>query len=126
LLTPSVRKAGGRGVWQLYSFRDLVALRVCGTLRGEGVSLQSLRSIVRYLKQSEDSEHPLATAVLVVAGRDVWLKKNSEVALSLLHRPGQYAMPRLMEFGKLVRSLRETASTFLREEGQAVVGSAAY
>jgi DNA-binding transcriptional MerR regulator len=44
-LSPSVRAAHGTGSRRLYSFRDLVALKVAAQLRDAGVSLQSLRIV---------------------------------------------------------------------------------
>src|SRR5256714_15649803 len=49
LVTPSVREAGGSGTQRLYSFRDLVQLRVIKKLLDTGVSLQKVRRAVIYL-----------------------------------------------------------------------------
>src|SRR5436309_919552 len=49
LVTPSVRKAGGSGTQRLYSFRDLVQLRVIKKLLDTGISLQKVRRAVLYL-----------------------------------------------------------------------------
>src|SRR5687768_4513086 len=51
LVTPSVRDAGGSGTQRVYSFRDLVELRVIKKLLDTGVSLQNIRKAVAYLRQ---------------------------------------------------------------------------
>ncbi len=47
---PSVRLAGGRGTKRLYSFHDLVCLKVIKDLTGHGFSLQKVRRCLRPLR----------------------------------------------------------------------------
>ena len=47
---PSVRLAGGRGTKRLYSFHDLVCLKVIKDLTGYGFSLQKVRRCLRPLR----------------------------------------------------------------------------
>jgi DNA-binding transcriptional MerR regulator len=47
-ISPSV-PAKRRGVSRLYTFRDVVALRVARELKQEGIPLQALRKVVAYL-----------------------------------------------------------------------------
>jgi DNA-binding transcriptional MerR regulator len=51
LVTPSIREAGGSGTQRLYSFRDLVQLRVIKKLTDTGVSLQRVRKAVDFLAE---------------------------------------------------------------------------
>jgi DNA-binding transcriptional MerR regulator len=51
LVTPSVRAAGGSGTQRLYSFHDLVQLKVIKKLSDTGVSLQRVRKAIVYLRQ---------------------------------------------------------------------------
>ena len=44
LVTPSIREAGGSGTQRLYSFKDLVQLRVIKKLIDAGVTLQRVKS----------------------------------------------------------------------------------
>ena len=53
---PSVKLAGGRGTKRLYSFHDLVCLKVIKDLTGHGFSLQKVRRCLRPLR-----EHPTRT-----------------------------------------------------------------
>ena len=50
LVTPSVRDAGGSGTQRLYSFQDLLQLKVIKNLLDTGVSLQRIRKAVDYLQ----------------------------------------------------------------------------
>ena len=51
-IRPSVKTAGGRGTKRLYSFSDLVQLKVVKDLGEHGLSLQKIRRCLRHLKDS--------------------------------------------------------------------------
>jgi DNA-binding transcriptional MerR regulator len=57
-LSPSLRRSEGKGRRRLYTFRDLVSLRVVVELRRAGVSLQLIRRVVDHLRNL-DYDHPL-------------------------------------------------------------------
>jgi DNA-binding transcriptional MerR regulator/predicted RNase H-like HicB family nuclease len=67
LVRASVREATGRGSRRVYSFEDLVALRVVAQLLAAGLSVQALRRAVRYLKRH--SERPLSRLALITDGK---------------------------------------------------------
>lgn len=50
LLEPSVRPAAGSGSQRLYSFRDILVLKVVKRLQDTGVSLQQIRTAVEHLR----------------------------------------------------------------------------
>ncbi|MGA4843268.1 MerR family transcriptional regulator [Streptomyces sp. G45] len=52
LVEPSVRAAGGSGTQRLYSFRDVVVLKVVKRFLDTGVSLQNIRTTVQHLRES--------------------------------------------------------------------------
>jgi len=52
LVTPSVREAGGSGTQRLYSFQDLVQLKVIRKLIDAGISLQRVRKAVLFLQDN--------------------------------------------------------------------------
>src|SRR5438093_2861316 len=52
LVTPSVREAGGSGTQRLYSFRDLVQLKVIRKLIDAGISLQRVRKAILFLQEN--------------------------------------------------------------------------
>jgi DNA-binding transcriptional MerR regulator len=51
LVEPSVRPAHGSGSQRLYSFRDILMLKVVKRLLDTGVSLQNIRTAVTYLRE---------------------------------------------------------------------------
>ncbi|MBW5424839.1 MerR family transcriptional regulator [Streptomyces sp. BG9H] len=51
LVEPSVRAAGGSGTQRLYSFRDVVVLKVVKRFLDTGVSLQNIRTTVQHLRE---------------------------------------------------------------------------
>jgi DNA-binding transcriptional MerR regulator len=87
-LSPSVAKSHGAGSRRLYSFADLVAVRVTLRLREAGISLQSLRKVVKRLQQHQGLSHPLAECYLLTDGKEVFLP-NGERLVAILRQPGQ-------------------------------------
>lgn len=69
LIRSSVRQAAGRGSRRVYSFEDLVALRVVAQLLGAGASLQAVRRAVQYLKRH--TARPLSTLALITQGKRI-------------------------------------------------------
>jgi DNA-binding transcriptional MerR regulator len=51
LVEPSVRPAHGSGTQRLYSFRDILMLKVVKRLLDTGVSLQNIRTAVNHLRE---------------------------------------------------------------------------
>jgi|SRR5579875_447295 len=78
LLRPSVADARGSGSKRLYSYRDLLELKVIKQLLDAGISLQSARRAVDCLRQNLGAD--LASAKLVLTeGHSVLAKSNGEV-----------------------------------------------
>jgi DNA-binding transcriptional MerR regulator len=85
LVTPSVRDASGSGSQRLYSFQDLVTLRVIKSLLDTGVSLQRVRKAVHHLKTMA---RPIAEVTLMSDGEGVYEAHSPEAVVDLL-RQGQ-------------------------------------
>lgn len=78
LVRPSVADAKGSGSKRLYSYRDLLELKVIKQLLDAGVSLRSARRAVDCLRGDLGAD--LASAKLVLTGsRSVLAKSNGEV-----------------------------------------------
>jgi DNA-binding transcriptional MerR regulator/predicted RNase H-like HicB family nuclease len=78
LLGPSVKQAGGKGSRRVYSFEDLVELRVIAKLRALGVSLSAVRTAAHYVRRHfADLVRPLARLALVVDGTRVLVKETN-------------------------------------------------
>ncbi|MDR1430529.1 MAG: MerR family transcriptional regulator [Propionibacteriaceae bacterium] len=50
LVAPEIRSAGGSGTQRLYSFRDLLILKVIKRLIDAGISLQQIRTAIDHLR----------------------------------------------------------------------------
>lgn len=69
--------------------------------------LQTLRKVVRYLRQFKGLENPLAEARLVVASNDVLLVQSQEELISVLKNPGQVVLHLVLDLPRVVEELRE-------------------
>jgi DNA-binding transcriptional MerR regulator len=89
-LSPSIVQTPGQGITRRYNFRDLVAIRVVLDLRSSGISMQSMRKVVSYLRDRKglSATEVLASTSLVTDGHDVY-EVEGDVTLSTLRRPGQ-------------------------------------
>jgi DNA-binding transcriptional MerR regulator len=84
LVTPSIRDAGGSGTQRLYSFQDLVELRVIKKLIDTGVSLQRIRKAVAYLRQHMKSQPTSVT--LMSDGQRVYACQSEDEIIDLVKR----------------------------------------
>jgi len=85
LKSPSVERAKGSGTQRLYSYGDVVELRIIKQLLDAGVTLQRARKAVEFLRESGDD---LASASLVLGAAGSVLARDDEELLDLL-RGGQ-------------------------------------
>lgn len=109
LLHPSIDAGTGSGSERIYSFSDLIALRVAFELRKSGITTRSLRRVIEFLRQNESMEAPLAEARLVVSGRDVVLVKNQRELVSTLANPGQGCLSFVVDLPRTLGELAEIA-----------------
>ena len=86
LLRPSITDARGSGTQRLYSYHDVLDLKVIKQLLDAGVSLRQARRAVECLR--DDLGTDLATANLVLAGSDAVLAHSEGEVVDLL-RGGQ-------------------------------------
>jgi DNA-binding transcriptional MerR regulator len=107
---PSIQGTGGRpGRRRLYSFRDLVALRVVRSLLDNGMSVQRVRRAWDYLRRSADMDQHLSEVQLVTDGQSIF-KVDDDVELLDALRKGQLAF--FVEIDKITRSVAEDVSRF--------------
>jgi len=82
LVRPSIKQARGKGSRRVYSFEDLVELRVIAQLLAIGVPLAAVRKAARYVRQHfTDLVRPLARLALVVKGKRILVKTTDGKAL---------------------------------------------
>ncbi|YAL84674.1 MerR family transcriptional regulator [Dermacoccaceae bacterium W4C1] len=86
LLEPSVRNPSGSGHQRLYSFRDILVLKVVKSLLDTGVSLQQIRVAVHALSDRGVSD--LAGITLMSDGASVYECTSDDQVIDLL-RGGQ-------------------------------------
>ena len=92
LVQPSIQQTGGRpGRRRLYSFRDLVALRVVRSLLDNGMSIQRVRRAWDYLRRTADMDAHLADVRLVTDGQAIFAVATDEDELLDALRQGQLA-----------------------------------
>jgi DNA-binding transcriptional MerR regulator len=117
LVVPSVQTTGGRpGVKRLYSFRDLVALRVIKSLLEGGMTLQRVRKSIEFLRKKAKLDHHLANVKLVTDGHSIFeiCKDDGEVLEAL--REGQMVF--FLALDDIARTVDANVSQYLydREE----------
>jgi DNA-binding transcriptional MerR regulator len=82
LVVPSIRDASGSGTQRLYSFRDLVVLKVVKRLLDAGVSLQNIRKAIETLRSRGVED--LAGITLISDGTTVYECRSPEEVVDLL------------------------------------------
>ncbi|HKN91087.1 MAG TPA: MerR family transcriptional regulator, partial [Acidimicrobiia bacterium] len=86
LIRPSIADARGSGTQRLYSYRDLVELKVIKHLLDAGISLKTARTAIEYLREHLGEE--LASASLVINGSRSVLARSGDEVIDLV-RQGQ-------------------------------------
>jgi DNA-binding transcriptional MerR regulator len=82
LVEPSIRPAYGSGTQRLYSFRDIVVLKIVKRLLDTGVSLQSVRTAVGHLRSGGLKD--LAQLTLMSDGASVYECASPDDVVDLL------------------------------------------
>ena len=109
LVRPSIDEGGGSGNERIYSFSDLVALKVAFALRKAGVTTSSLEKLVQFLHEHEQLKQPLSEVRLVVSGRDVVAVKSDKELISVLSKPGQSCLSFVVDLPRTLGELVEIA-----------------
>jgi len=111
LVSPSVQATGGRpGVRRLYSFRDLVALRVVRSLLDNGMSLQRVRRAWDYLRRHADFDDHLASVKLITDGQSIFSVVSDDGDLLDALRNGQMAF--FVAIDEIARDVEEDVTRF--------------
>lgn len=82
LVEPTVRPAHGSGTQRLYSFRDILVLKVVKRLLDTGVSLQQIRAAVGHLR--ERGVDDLAQITLMSDGASVYECTSADEVIDLV------------------------------------------
>ena len=103
-IKPTVSEASGYGSVRLYSFTDLIQLKVAKTLKDAGVTLQKIRKSLNFLrKHMSDIEKPLAALRFLTDGESIFvLTADKKMILDTL-KGGQLVFA--IALGEIVQEL---------------------
>ncbi|WP_245802951.1 MerR family transcriptional regulator [Corynebacterium phocae] len=82
LVKPSIRNATGSGSQRLYSFKDVLVLKIVKRLLDTGISLQNIRLAVDTLR--DRGVHEISELTLVSDGTTVYECRSSDEVIDLL------------------------------------------
>ncbi len=82
LVDASVREASGSGTQRLYSFRDILVLKIVKKLLDAGISLQQIRTAVSHLRQRGTDD--LTQVTLMSDGASVYECTTNDEVIDLL------------------------------------------
>lgn len=82
LVEPTVRNAQGSGSQRLYSFRDILVLKIVKRLLDTGVSLQQIRTAIEHLR--ERGVEDLAQITLMSDGASVYECTSADEVIDLV------------------------------------------
>ena len=109
LVSPSIQSSHGKpGVPKLYSFRDIVSLKVIKTLLDNGMSIQRVRRAWRYLSRNGDLQDQLSETKLSSDGETIYTVEENKVLDALKH--GQLAFFETIDF--VAKEVEEDLSKF--------------
>ncbi len=120
LVEPSVREAAGSGTQRLYSFRDILVLRIVKKLLDAGVSLQNIRTAIATLR--DRGVEDLAQITLMSDGTTVYECTSTDEVLDLL-QGGQAVFA--IAVGRQVRDVEGSLAQLPGERAQGAPGAAA-
>ncbi len=118
LVEPSVREAAGSGTQRLYSFRDILVLKIVKKLLDAGISLQNIRTAIATLRYHGVEE--LAEITLMSDGTTVYECTSTDEVLDLL-QGGQAVFA--IAVGRHVRDVEGTLATMPGERARSAAGA---
>lgn len=118
LLVPSIRTAAGSGSQRLYSFKDILVLRVVKRLLDTGVSLQNVRAAVDHLR--ERGVEDLSEITLMSDGATIYECTTEDEVIDIM-RGGQGVFG--IAIGRVRSEVAGTLSKFPQEnlDGEVVM-----
>ena len=86
LLRPTLAEAQGSGSQRLYTFGDIVQLKVIKRLLDAGMSLKRIRTAVEILRQQMSSDRPLADVTLLSDGQTIYAVSSPDEVVDVFRR----------------------------------------
>ena len=119
MIVPSIAEAQGSGTQRLYSFNDLLQLKLIKGLTDAGASLQKVRQAIAYVRDNVDGDWGKVT--ICTDGNGVYACTSEQEVVDLL-RSGQGVLGAIVAVDKvrdqLAGDIRELRPT-LEEQGEA-------
>ena len=112
LVSPSIRKAHGKGSERTYSFKDLVKLSVVKRLRDAGLSLAKIGSAIKILRRRRGGD-PLADRCLITDGKTVHVLTDNPSAVEDVLKKGQLVFT-VIATGKIEAKVKRDAQRYCR------------
>jgi predicted RNase H-like HicB family nuclease len=104
-IKPSIAEAKGYGSARLYSFTDLVQMRVAKTLIDKGITLQKIRKSITYLKKNmPDVEKPLSELKFLTDGNTLFVITGDDRQIVDTLKKGQLVFA--IALGDLIEELK--------------------
>jgi DNA-binding transcriptional MerR regulator len=113
LVRPSVMDANGSGTQRLYSYRDLVELKVIKQMLDAGISLQSARKAVESLREFDED---LASVRIVIQGPTIVLAQSDAQVMDLL-RGGQGVLSLVLDIEPLQQTITQAVQLAFDTDG---------
>ncbi len=114
LVAPSIQAAQGSGTQRLFSFNDLLQLKVIKNLTDAGASLQKVRQALAYVR--DNLEGDWSTLTIVTDGERVYALNSETEVLDLL-RSGQGVLGAVVAVDRVREQLAGTLRELRPPEG---------
>ena len=113
LVKPSIREASGKGSVRLYSYTDLIQLKLVKTLRDHRISLQKIRRSLEYLQSHfPEIRKPFLELKFLTDGETVFiLTADEKKILDTLKRQFVFTLA----IGELVHELKGQVVSFMEK-----------
>jgi DNA-binding transcriptional MerR regulator len=102
LMIPTLQRAAGSGTQRIYSFNDLLQLKVIKSLSDAGASLQKIRQAIEYVRQNLADDWSKLT--IVTDGTGVYACTSDSEVVDLL-RSGQGVLGAVVAVDKVREQL---------------------
>lgn len=114
-IKPSVRQASGHGSMRLYSFFDLIQMRVAKTLIEGGVSLQKIRKTLKYLRiHAPKVKNPLGELKFLTNGESIFVLTVDKNIVEDTLKNGQLVFA--LALGNIVKELISNIQRFIAKK----------
>jgi DNA-binding transcriptional MerR regulator len=117
IVNPSVNNALGCGSRRMYSFDDLLKLKVIKKLLEAGVSLQKIRKAKRYLEENTGEENAFLDVTLISDGDSVYACNSDKDIIDTL-KSGQGVFG--IALGKVYEDLRGDISRHFEQQEEGI------